>query len=69
MTGEIQKIVKDKGYGFVRVRDDGPPRDLFFHYTQLRGLSLCEQILHLRVEFDVTKTVRGEQAFNIRPLD
>lgn len=63
-TGTIKKV-HERGFGFI-CTDDG--RDVFFHCSSLQGgLIFSEQLMELRVMFDVKKTERGLQAVDIRP--
>ena len=68
MFGTITKIVLGRGFGFIRERDSGERKDIFFHASQLRGgLEFDERLLQLEVEYDVKETYSGQKAENIRP--
>jgi len=66
--GPIVRIIRDRGFGFVRTEDGS---EIFLHHSTLpRGTfdSLSEG---QEVEFDVENDVRGrgQRATNVRLLD
>jgi len=36
-TGAIRRIIRDRGFGFIKVAD--VPQDLFFHVSELQGVT------------------------------
>lgn len=63
MTGKIQRIFKDKGYGFISNGD----KEYFFH------LSSCNKTFNYLnvgddVEFDECESPKGPRAENVKPL-
>jgi len=64
MQGTINRLVEEKGFGFIRVKGG---RDHFFHLSDLDAdLDFGEHLRELRVEFDSTQEPRGARARNIR---
>jgi cold shock CspA family protein len=71
MTGKVVRVIKDKGFGFIKGDLNGV--EYFFHNSEFRGhwLDLLEDIDKkvIKVEFDVVKSQRGPRAENVRRLD
>ena len=68
--GTINRIIFDKGYGFIR-HPGLRGRDLFFHCKDLRGrLVFDEQLEQRRVRFESTTDDQGrDRAVNIVPAE
>ena len=68
MRGTIVRMIRDRGFGFVRI-DDGS--EIFFHHSSLeRGVfdTLQEgQELEFEIETDVRG--RGQRATNVQIVD
>ncbi len=66
VTGRVKWFDERKGYGFIS-RDDGG--DVFVHYSaiQMKGFKTLKE--GQRVEFEVTKSPKGEQASNVRVIE
>lgn len=64
MNGTI-KTKTDKGYGFISRQ--GEEKDLFFHSTDLNGVSFDELQVGAEVTFDVVNGEKGPAAKNVRP--
>lgn len=64
MNGTI-KTKTDKGYGFISRQ--GEEKDLFFHSTDLNGVSFDELQVGATVSFDVVNGEKGPAAKNVRP--
>ncbi|MBI3290164.1 cold shock domain-containing protein [Candidatus Microgenomates bacterium] len=63
MNGTI-KTKTDKGYGFIsRV---GEEKDLFFHSTDLSGVTFDELQIGAAVTFDVENGEKGPSAKNVK---
>jgi cold shock protein len=66
-TGIVKWFKAEKGYGFITVdgRDGSKKTDVFVHYTQIQmdGFRKLEE--GQRVEFDIVKNSKGEQAENV----
>lgn len=65
-TGKIKRIVRDRGFGFIKPDDGG--EDLFFHRTGIQtepGFTFDSIEEGTRVEFEETQTAKGTRAENI----
>ncbi len=65
-TGTIKKIIRHKEFGFITARDG---REIFFHRRSLVGVEFDRLDEDQKVEFEVEKTYKGPNAFNIRLLE
>ena len=63
MTGTV-KTKTEKGYGFIS--REGEEKDLFFHSTDLSGVTFDQLQQGATVEFDVVEGDRGLAAKNVR---
>lgn len=63
MNGTI-KTKTDKGYGFIS--REGQDKDLFFHSTDLSGVTFDELQVGATVEFDVAEGEKGPSAKNVK---
>jgi CspA family cold shock protein len=62
--GTIRQLVAGRGYGFIRTERG---EDLFFHHSQLQGVSYNSLREGQRVEFEVGKGHDGRpQAIKVR---
>jgi len=63
--GSIKRVMKDRGYGFIKVEDG---REIFFHMSVLQGLDFNVLMDGDPVECDVEKDRynRGFKAINVR---
>lgn len=64
MNGTI-KTKTDKGYGFISRQ--GEEKDLFFHSTDLSGVTFDELQEGATVTFDVVEGEKGPSAKNVKP--
>lgn len=64
LTGRIKKMVRDRGFGFIR-GDDG--KEVFFHRSGLNAAEydVLEEGAH--VEYQISESPRGPRAENVRP--
>ncbi len=66
MTGTIQRIVDDKGYGWIRTPDG---RDWFFHQSELTGDRFENITEGLQVQFTaVPDAPKGPRAIAVSLL-
>ena len=64
MRGTIKKLIRDRGFGFIRAADG---QEVFFHRS---GLPIDDDFDRLiegdSVEFDVEQSPKGPRAVNVR---
>jgi CspA family cold shock protein len=60
--GTIKRIT-DKGFGFI---DDGTGKDMFFHSSNLEGVSYDQLREGQRVAYEVGQGPKGPRAENVR---
>jgi cold shock protein len=65
-TGIVKWFNEGKGFGFIAPDDGG--KDLFAHYSEIKGSGFKTLAEAQRVEFEVTAGAKGPQATNIRPV-
>jgi len=63
--GTVKWFSNQKGYGFI-TQDDG--KDVFVHYSAIKGDGFKTLEEGQRVEFEITKGPKGEQATNVTKL-
>ncbi|HLE26327.1 MAG TPA: cold shock domain-containing protein [Thermodesulfobacteriota bacterium] len=68
MKGTIKKLIKDRGFGFIRAEDG---REIFFHRTAVQDANFESLTEGQSVEFDVEKNpkdsrTKGPRAVNVR---
>jgi CspA family cold shock protein len=67
MTGEIKRVDRSRGFGFIR--PDGASEDVFFHTSALQGLVFDELNEGQKVEFEKQpddRDPRRSRAVNVR---
>ena len=62
-TGTIKRLIKLRGFGFIRASDG---KEIFFHRTGLVGLDFDTLSEGQAVEFDVERGPKGSRAINIK---
>lgn len=60
--GRIKKLVADRGFGFV----EGDRRDIFFHHSDVEGVSFDELQEGQVLEYEVGQGPKGPRATNVR---
>ena len=65
-TGTVKWFNEGKGFGFITPDDGG--KDLFAHFSEVKGTGFRTLLESQRVEFEVTQGQKGLQASNIRPV-
>ncbi|MDO8492070.1 MAG: cold shock domain-containing protein [bacterium] len=63
MKGTIKKLVKERGFGFIA--RDGETKDLFFHSSDLNGVTFEELNEGDAVSFEVAEGEKGPGAKNV----
>lgn len=63
MKGTIKTLVQQKGFGFIS--REGEDKDLFFHSTELQGVSFDELSVGDEVTFDVIQGEKGPAAVKV----
>ena len=63
MQGTIKRIVRDRGFGFIRSSDG---QEIFFHRKGLQQMAFEGLQEGTSVEFDVERADKGLRATNVR---
>ncbi|MBI5242574.1 MAG: cold-shock protein [Elusimicrobia bacterium] len=66
-TGKVKWFNDQKGFGFI-TPDDGS-RDLFVHYTALKGEGFKSLAENQKVEYEVEQSEKGPRAANVRKVE
>jgi cold shock protein len=64
MQGTIKRVVRDRGFGFVRSSDG---KEVFFHRNSLQQLDFEALQEGTSVEFEIEQSAKGPRATNVRP--
>ncbi len=64
-TGTVKWFNESKGYGFITPEDGG--KDVFVHFSSIKGSGFRNLAEGQRVTFDVEKTPKGLAATNVSP--
>jgi len=64
MSGTIKRVIRDRGFGFIRSADG---QEVFFHRSVLQGLSFDTMKEGESVEFELERGEKGPRAVNVRP--
>jgi len=65
-TGTVKWFNEGKGFGFITPDTGG--KDLFAHFSEIKGSGFKTLAENQRVEFEVTQGQKGPQASNIRAV-
>ena len=63
MDGTIKRVIRDRGFGFIRT-DDG--QEIFFHRSNLQGLDFDGLKEGDKVDFELESGKKGPRAVNVR---
>lgn len=63
MNGTIKTLVTGKGFGFIS--REGESKDLFFHSSELVGVTFDELRVGDKVTFEVTESQKGPAATKV----
>ena len=61
--GTVAKVVRDRGFGFIRGNDG---KDVFFHRSGVVGLEFEALDQGTTVDFEVEQSPKGPRAANVR---
>ena len=64
MKGTIKRVVRDRGFGFIRSSDG---QEVFFHRNGLQQMDFESLKEGTSVEFEVEQSEKGPRATNVRP--
>jgi CspA family cold shock protein len=64
MQGTIKRVIRDRGYGFIRSSDG---QEVFFHHHSLQQMDFDGLKEGEPVEFEVVQGEKGLRARNVRP--
>jgi CspA family cold shock protein len=62
---KIKKLVADKGFGFI----EGDRGDLFFHHSEVQGVTFEELQVGQTVEYEVGRGPKGPRATGVKVID
>ena len=63
MKGTIKRVVRDRGFGFIRSTDG---QEVFFHRNGLQQMDFDSLKEGSTVEFEVEQSEKGPRATNVR---
>jgi CspA family cold shock protein len=63
MQGTIKRVIRDRGFGFIRSSDG---QEVFFHRSGLSGLNFDGLKEGENVEYEVERGEKGPRAINVR---
>ncbi len=64
MQGTIKRVMRDRGFGFIRTSDG---QEVFFHRKALQQMAFDGLKEGTLVEFEVEQGEKGPRATNVRP--
>ncbi|HKS97525.1 MAG TPA: cold shock domain-containing protein [Terriglobia bacterium] len=63
MQGTIKRIIRDRGFGFIRTADG---QEVFFHRSSLQNLDFDSLKEGQNVEFEMERGEKGPRATSVR---
>jgi len=66
MQGTIKRIIRDRGFGFIRTAEG---QEVFFHRSGLQGLNFDALKEGDSVELEMERGEKGPRATNVRPRE
>ena len=66
MQGTIKRVIRDRGFGFIRSADG---QEVFFHRSSLQQLNFDTLREGESVEFDMERGEKGPRAVVVRPTE
>ena len=67
MQGKIEKVIQDRGFGFISVQDKED--SIFFHKNEIKGDLVFDDLQEgQEVQFEVEKTPKGLQAIKVNKV-
>ncbi|PYV35992.1 MAG: cold-shock protein [Acidobacteria bacterium] len=63
MQGTIKRVIRDRGFGFIRAADG---QEIFFHRSALQNLNFESLREGDNVEFELERGEKGPRASNVR---
>ncbi len=63
MQGSIKRVIRDRGFGFIRSSEG---QEVFFHRTGLQDLNFDNLKEGDAVEFELERGDKGPRAVNVR---
>jgi len=64
MQGTIKRVIRDRGFGFIRAADG---QEVFFHRSSLQQLNFDGLREGESVEFEIERGEKGPRATSVRP--
>ncbi|PYV22184.1 MAG: cold-shock protein [Acidobacteria bacterium] len=64
MQGTIKRVIRDRGFGFIRTADG---QEVFFHRSSLQSLEFDGLKEGQNVEFEMERGDKGPRAVKVRP--
>ena len=61
-TGKIKKVLPEKGFGFIAGSGD----DLFFHHSELKGVTIEELSEGQMVKYEIGQGKKGPCAVSVQ---
>ena len=62
-SGTIKKVMKDRGFGFIRTSDG---KEIFFHKSECRNCDFNALDQGQQVEFEVRDDPKGPRALDVK---